>query len=136
MGRPWRRGGAAQLGRAETVTVPEIYPRRAHVYWVRVPDEPGGKRRPALVVSPDARNRLASDVIVVPLSSVLREAPTHVRLRAREGGLRRPSVAKCEQITTVRRGRLLPRPLGGPLSNARMVEVEKAVLRAIGVPVE
>ncbi len=109
-------------------------PRRAHLYWVSVPDEPRGKRRPALVVSPDARNRLANDVIVVPISSALREAPTHVRLGAREGGLSRPSMAKCEQITTLRRERLLPRPLGA-LSAARMTEVEKAILRAIGVPV-
>ena len=123
------------MERAEAVTITDPYPRRAHIYWVKVPDEPGGKRRPALVVSPDVRNRLANDVIVVPISSVLREAPTHVRLRLREGGLPRPSVAKCEQITTLRRDRLLPRPLSGALSNARMVEVEKAILRAIGVPV-
>ncbi|MGH7856266.1 MAG: type II toxin-antitoxin system PemK/MazF family toxin [Candidatus Binatia bacterium] len=111
-------------------------PRRGHVYWVRVPDEPGGKRRPALVVSPDIRNRLASDVIVVPLSTVLREAPTHVRLRPAEGGVRRASVAKCEQITTLRRDRLSPSPIGGSLSRARMTEIEKAVLRAIGVAVD
>lgn len=114
---------------------PESHPRRAHLYLVRIPDEPGGKRRPALVVSPDSRNRLASDVIVVPVSSVLREAPTHVRLRAREGGLERPSMAKCEQITTLRRDRLAPRPIGGNLTPGRMVEIEKAILRAIGVPV-
>jgi len=118
------------------VTTGEHYPRRAHIYWVRVPDEPGSKRRPALVVSPDVRNRLASDVIVVPLSSVLRPAPTHVHLRRREGGLQRPSVAKCEQITTLRRERLQPRPLGSALTAARMVEVEKAIVRAIGVPVD
>jgi hypothetical protein len=44
-------------------------------------------------------------------------------------------VAKSEQVTTVRRDRLLSCPLSGALSNARMVEVEKAILRAIGVPV-
>ena len=113
-----------------------IFPRRGHLYWVRIPDEPGGKRRPALVVSSDVRNRLASDVIVVPLSTVLREAPTHVRLRVGEGGLRQPSMVKCEQITTLRRDRLLTRALGGALSRTRMVEIEKAILRAIGVPVE
>jgi len=102
---------------------------------VRIPDEPGSKRRPALVISPDSRNRLASDVIVVPISSVLREAPTHVKLRAREGGLPRPSVVKCEQITTLRRDRLASRPLGGTLAAGRMTEIEKATLRAIGVPV-
>lgn len=50
----------------------DVHPRRAHLYWVCVPDEPGGKRRPALIVSPDIRNRWANDVIVVPISSVLR----------------------------------------------------------------
>lgn len=114
---------------------PELYPRRGHLYWVHIPDEPGRKRRPALVVSPDSRNRLASDVIVVPVSSVLREAPTHVRLRPREGGLARPSMAKCEQITTLRRDRLASRPLGSSLAAGRMVEIEKAILRSIGIPV-
>jgi mRNA-degrading endonuclease toxin of MazEF toxin-antitoxin module len=117
------------------VTPADSYPRRAHLYWVRIPDEPRSKRRSALVVSPNVRNRLASDAIVVPISSVLREAPTHVRLRAGEGGLIRSSVIKCEQITTLRRARLLPRALGGTLSAIRMVEIEKAILRAIGVPV-
>ena len=105
------------------------------LYWVHIPYKPGAKRRPALVVSPDSCNRLASDVIVVPLSSVLREAPTHVRLRVREGGLVRPSVVKCEQISTLRRDRLAPGPLGSNLAPARMVEVEKAILRALGIPV-
>ncbi|MBI3770218.1 MAG: type II toxin-antitoxin system PemK/MazF family toxin [Deltaproteobacteria bacterium] len=111
------------------------YPRRGHVYWVNIPDEPEQKRRPALVVSPDSRNRLASDVIVVPISSVRHDAPTHVRLRAREGGLPRPSMVKCEQLTTLRRDRLAPQPLGASLAGARMVDVEKAILRAIGVAV-
>jgi len=113
----------------------EPHPRRGCVYWVHVPDEPGAKRRPAVVVSPDSRNRLASDVIVVPISSVLRQAPTHVRLWVREGGLPRPSMAKCEQITTLRRDRLVPRPLGGNIAASRMVEIEKGILRAIGIPV-
>ena len=117
------------------MSAPELYPRRGHLYWVHIPDEPGGKRRPALVVSPDSRNRLASDVIVIPLSTVLRDAPTHVKLRVREGGLPQQSVAKCEQITTLRRDRLAPQPLGGIVAPGRMVEIEKAILRAIGIPV-
>ena len=108
---------------------------RGHVYWVEIPDEPRRKRRPALVLSPDFRNAFASDLIVVPLSSVLRDAPTHVRLRQGEGGIKVPSVAKCEQITTLQKERLVPTALGGSLSAARMHEIEKAVLRAIGVMV-
>jgi mRNA interferase MazF len=109
--------------------------QRGHVYWVNIPDEPGRKHRPALVLSPDFRNALATDLIVVPLSSVLRDAPTHVRLRRGEGGIKVPSVLKCEQITTLQKARLMPTALGGPLSAERMHEIEKAVLRAIGVMV-
>jgi mRNA interferase MazF len=108
---------------------------RGHVYWVAIPDQPGRKRRPALVLSPDFRNALATDLIVLPLSSVLRDAPTHVRLRRGEAGIKLPSVVKCEQITTLQKDRLLPAALGGPLSAGRMHEIEKAVLRAIGVMV-
>lgn len=115
---------------------PADHPARGCVYWVRIPGEPRGKRRPALVLSPDVRNRLAADVIVVPLSSHLRAAPTHVRLRRNEAGLPRPSVVKAEQITTLPKELLAAGPLGGPLSGRRLVEVEKAVLRAIGVPVD
>lgn len=110
--------------------------RRAHIYWVRVPDEPSGKKRPALVVSADVRNRFASDVIVAPISTVPSPSPTHVRVRAREGGFSRPSVIKCEQGTTLWRDRLSTKPLGGALSVGRMVDVEKTILRAIDVPVE
>ncbi len=111
------------------------YPRRGHLYWVTIPSEPTRKRRPALVVSMDVRNRLAGDVMVVPASSVLRPAPTHVRLRQRQGGVRKSSMLKCEQLTTLPKSFLNPGPLGGSLSDRIMEEVEKAILRAIGVPI-
>ena len=75
-------------------------------------------------------------MLLVPLSTVLRDAPTHVRLQPGEGGVPRASVAKCEQITNLRREFVSPRPLGSPLARQRMLEVEKAILRAIGVPVD
>ena len=109
------------------------FPRRGMLYWVRIPGEPGSKRRPALVVSIDVRNRLASDVIVVPASTVTTMAPTHVPLRAGTGGLRSRSVLKCEQIVTVGRDRLEPAPMGGPLPEAILADVEEGILRAIGV---
>ena len=105
---------------------------RGRFYWARLP---GDKRRPVLVVSPETRNALASDVIVVPVSSVLHEGPWHVRLSKSEGGLPRASVVKCEQITTLRKDRILPEPLGPPLTPRRMSAVERGVLRAIGVPI-
>jgi mRNA-degrading endonuclease toxin of MazEF toxin-antitoxin module len=93
------------------------------------------KRRPALVVSPDYRNERANDVIVVPCSTRLRPAPTHVVLRRGHGGLAENSVLKCEQITTLVKADVHGPPLGKPLPAAVLGAVERAVLRAIGVPV-
>jgi mRNA-degrading endonuclease toxin of MazEF toxin-antitoxin module len=103
--------------------------RRGCLYWGTI-----DKRRPLLVVSVDARNDRATDVIVVPCSTSLLGGPTHVRLGRTEGGVPRACVLKCEQITTVRKTDVDELPLGAPLSLARLREVERAVARAIGVP--
>jgi mRNA interferase MazF len=104
-------------------------PRRGRLYWVTL-----DKRRPALVLSPDYRNEHAGDVIVIPCSTRLRPAPTHVPLERGQGGLRERTVLKCEQITTLPRADVHS-SLGGPLPPAVVRAVERAVLRAIGVPV-
>ena len=105
-------------------------PRRGYLYWVSM-----DKRRPALVLSPDYRNQYAGDVIVIPCSARLRPAPTHVRLERGQGGLAESTVLKCEQITTLAKADVHEPPLGSPLSPAVLRAVERAVLRAIGVPV-
>jgi mRNA-degrading endonuclease toxin of MazEF toxin-antitoxin module len=63
-------------------------------------------------------------------------SPTHVRLKKGEGGVPKDSVLKCEQITTLPKDLLSERALGGPLSAKLMDQVERGVLRSIGVPVE
>jgi len=110
------------------------YPRRGEIYLVGLPGHPSDiKHRPAVVVSMDVRNRLASDIIVVPLSTTLRPAPTHVELPAGEGGLKETSVAKCEQVTTLDKSFLVRGPFSGTISPALMREIEKAIQRAIGI---
>jgi mRNA interferase MazF len=103
---------------------------RGHLYWAEV-----DKRRPVLVLSVDARNQRASDVIVIPCSTTLREAPTHIRLGRGEGGVPETCMLKCEQITTLPRGVVDTAPLGAALAPQRLGDIERAVLRAIGVPV-
>ncbi len=106
------------------------HPLRGHLYWVEL-----DKRRPALIVSPDYRNELACDAIVIPCSTSLRLAPTHVMIRRGEGGVGQSSVLKCEQITTFHQDDIGRAPLGGQLSRSRMAEVERAILRAIGIAI-
>ncbi len=111
-------------------------PRRGEIYLVTLPGYPTDPRaRPALIVSIDIRNRLANDVIVVSLSTTLRPAPTHVKLPAGEGGLHETSMAKCEQVTTLDKSFLIRGPFAGSISTALLHEVEKAIQRAIGIPV-
>jgi hypothetical protein len=76
-----------------------------------------------------------NDYLRIEFARDASDCPRSGRVVSREGGLLRPSMAKCEQITTLRRERLSPPPLGGGLSRTRMIEVEKAILRAIGVPI-
>jgi len=112
------------------------YPRRGEIYLVKLPGHPADtKDRPALVVSLDVRNRLANDVIVVPLSTTLRPAPTHVELPAGEGGLKETSMAKCEQITTLDKSFLIRGPFAGTISPLLIQEIERAIQRSIGIPV-
>lgn len=102
--------------------------RRGRLHWVEM-----DKRRPALILSPETRNDRASDVIVVPCSTILRAGPWHIRLPRGEGGLARTSVLLCEQVTTLLKRRIDPEPLGPPLTATRMAEVERAVLLALGI---
>lgn len=76
--------------------------RQGEVWSVVTPGQPYDphQARPALVVSPNVRNRLADDVIVIPIFS-RGEGPTHVRLASGEDGVHRDSVLFCEETTTI-----------------------------------
>jgi len=110
------------------------YPKRGEIYLVNLPSQPRDmKARPALIVSMDIRNRLANDVVVVPISTTLRSSPTHVQFAKGEGGLHKLSLAKCEQITTLDKCFLVRGPFSGTIKTETMAEVEKAIQRAVGI---
>ena len=110
------------------------FPQRGEIYLVKLPGHPRDRKaRPALVVSLDIRNQLANDVMVVPLTTTLRTSPTHVRIEQREGGLDHVSMAKCEQLTTLDREFLLRGPFAGKVSDTTMADIERAIMRAIGI---
>src|SRR6188508_2578129 len=107
------------------------FPRRGEVWLVELPDDP--KRRPALIVSPDVRNELANSVLAVPITTNLRPAPTHVPLPSGQGGLSHDSMARCENMSYVHKSRLAGGPLAGAISGALMREVERCLLRSLGI---
>jgi mRNA interferase MazF len=111
-----------------------VFPRRGEIWSVELPNQPTDTHTPrrALVVSIDVRNRLAGDVIVVPLSTNLRPLPTHVFIPAGAGGQQRDSVAKCEQVTTLDKALLVHGPYPGRVPDKMLDEVVRAIRRAIG----
>ncbi|MGH7214923.1 MAG: type II toxin-antitoxin system PemK/MazF family toxin [Tepidisphaeraceae bacterium] len=107
------------------------FPRRGEIWLVDFPDDP--KSRPALIVSFDARNELANSVLAVPITTNLRPAPTHVALPAKQGGLTHDSMARCENVSYLHKSRLARGPLAGAISPALMREVERGLLRSLGI---
>lgn len=101
---------------------------RGFVYWAHL-----DKRRPAVVVSHDAQNRFANDVVVVPCSTSARPLAWHVQLARSEGGLPEASIAKCEQITTLPKTDLELVALGPKLPAERMRELERAIQSALAI---
>jgi len=101
------------------------------VYTPGQPDDPH-QPRPAIVISEDIRNRLRDDLIVVPLFSGGRLGPTRVRFIAGTGGLSRPGIAFCEEVTTIDRDFLSRGPLGRRLSAGQLADVIHGIRRALG----
>src|SRR2546421_12271445 len=101
------------------------------VYTPGQPDDPH-QPRPALVVSEDVRNSLRDDLVIVPIFSTGRLGPTRVPLPSLAGGLRRPGVLFCEEISTIDRDFLERGPLGPRLSPRVLQAVVRSIRRALG----
>jgi len=100
------------------------FPRRGEVWLVQFPDD--AKFRPALIVSVDVRNELANSVLAVPITTNLRPSPT-------QGGLTHDSMARCENVSYLHKSRLSRGPLAGTVSPALVREVERGLLRCLGI---
>jgi mRNA interferase MazF len=107
------------------------FPRRGEVWLVEFPDDP--KSRPALIVSPDVRNEWANSVLAVPITTNLRPAPTHVPLPAGQGGLLHDSMARCENVSYLRKSRLSRGPLATAVTPELMRDIERCLLRSLGI---
>ena len=109
-------------------------PGRGEIWSVRIPGQPDDPHqpRPALVVSADVRNRLADDLMVVPIFSQGAEGPTHVPLARGAGGIKKDSVLFCEELMTLDRDFLSRGPWGDPVGVDVIDAVVRAVRRALG----
>ena len=92
-------------------------------------------RRPALIIQNDFGNRSATypNTIVATVSAKGRHIPFHVLLQpSPESGLRTESFAKCEQLLTISKERLLR--CWGRVSDDEMRAVEQAIKHSLSLP--
>jgi mRNA interferase MazF len=88
------------------------FPRLGEIFDVSLDPVVGseiGKRRPALVVSNDVNNQYAQTVTVVPLTGQPsdRNYPFEVLIPRGVAGLTSDSRAKCNQVRTIDKSRLV-----------------------------
>jgi mRNA interferase MazF len=88
-------------------------PRRREIWLADLNPTRGREqtgRRPVLVLSVDSFNAGPADLIVVlPLTSTLRDIPLHVVVRKGDGGIRNDSAILCEAIRSISKDGLISR---------------------------
>ncbi|MGL4744173.1 MAG: type II toxin-antitoxin system PemK/MazF family toxin [Dermatophilaceae bacterium] len=99
------------------------HPRRGEI-WLADMD----KLRPAVVMHRDFAARALSGVLVVPLTSTLRDIPTAVRLGP-EDGVDRECIAPLDNVTLLPRTRFVRRI--GALDERRMAQLCAALATAV-----
>jgi mRNA interferase MazF len=112
--------------------------QRGEIYFVDLNPVQGREqagRRPVLVLSSDAINRLPLVVTVIVGTkgeNIPRDYPTNVRVPAAESGLPMETVFLCFQLRSLDPKRFLG-PLAGKLSGAMLERVEATVRRCLGL---
>ncbi len=106
---------------------------RSEVWLVNLNPPGHGKEihgeRPALILSVDEINNCPADLIIIlPLTTTPRNIPSHLKVNPPEGGVKKTSYIKCDQIRTISKDRLIKKL--GIVSSGIMAEIEE-VLRTI-----
>jgi len=71
------------------------------------------KKRPVLIISNNANNKMASIVTVIPLTSNTKNVyPFEVLIEKKDSGLKKNSKAQCNQIRTISKKRFLGKTIG------------------------
>lgn len=113
--------------------------KRGDIYLADLDPVKGSEQagqRPVLIFE-DSRLILATlTVVIIPFTGnlAMQKLPTCVFVPAGEGGLRHDSVAICHQMRALDKQGLMEH--WGTLPTRRMAEIERAVLRTLGVSIK
>lgn len=101
--------------------------RRGDVWWAELPSPIG--RRPVVLVSRDEAYSVRALVIVIPVTTRVRDIPVEVPL-GREEGLPKACVANADTITTIPKAALVD--YAGVLGAEKLVALDEAIRFALG----
>lgn len=111
------------------------YPERGEIYLVCLDPTIGSeinKTRPALIISNDINNQAAQTVTVIPITSGTKKVyPFETLLSSQEYGLPKSSKAKCNQIRTIDKKRLVKSL--GKVSKKELKEIEDSLSIHLGM---
>lgn len=103
--------------------------RRGEIYFANLDPTVGSeirKKRPVIIVSNDANNKVASTVTIVPLTSNIKKVyPFEVILQMQDSGLSKHSKAQCHQIRTISKIRIDKKV--GVVSREIMLKIDAAI---------
>jgi len=110
--------------------------KRGDIYFAELSPTRGSeiaKRRPVIIVSNDANNRVATTVTVVPVTSNVNKVyPFEVFLPAGDSGLPKDSKAQAQQLRTLAKERLTGAP-AGKLVKPKLEMLEQALRLHLGL---
>lgn len=112
--------------------------QRGEIYFVDLNPVKGREqagRRPVLVLSIDAINKLPLVVTVVVGTkgeNIPRDYPTNVRISAKESGLPMETIFLCFQIRSIDLNRFPPQS-AGKISEETLEKIENAVRHCLGL---
>lgn len=106
------------------------YPKRGEIYLADLHPTVGWemhKKRPVLVISTNALNKVLPTVVIIPFSSIVPTyvGPDLVKVETGDTGLSEKSVLVANQIRTIDKERLKEQM--GTLPRPKMFEVEEAI---------
>ena len=111
------------------------FPERGEIHLVCLDPTVGSeinKTRPALIISNDINNQLAQTVTVIPVTSSTEKVyPFETILSSQESGLPKRSKAKCNQIRTIDKKRLVKSL--GKVSMEKLKEIEGSLFIHLGM---
>ncbi len=90
--------------------------KRGEIYFANLDPTIGSKikkKRPALIISNNANNKVAATVTIIPITSNTNKIyPFEVLLEIKNSGLSKPSKAQCQQIRTISKIRIEKKMVG------------------------